>query len=183
MEKNGIPTEELINLYKKFGEGGYGIIVTGCIMINRVRYSFIIFIILFFQNLNFKTLGLPKQNSVCVPKYCPKLIEFNEKDKKSNFASFSRLFSSPFPPFDLAFVLFRFKADVWLKRMKNEVKEKLIFFCSFEKKMNSKVWLNNNAKIFVVVCSSSFLLFLLSFFLRFYVYNSPINSYFVLLLL
>lgn len=34
MSKSGIPTEELINLYRKFAEGGFGIIVTGCIMVN-----------------------------------------------------------------------------------------------------------------------------------------------------
>ncbi|VDM97151.1 unnamed protein product [Thelazia callipaeda] len=34
MMKSGIPTQEIINLYEKFAEGGFGIIVTGCIMIN-----------------------------------------------------------------------------------------------------------------------------------------------------
>uniref|UniRef100_A0A915PGL1 NADH:flavin oxidoreductase/NADH oxidase N-terminal domain-containing protein n=1 Tax=Setaria digitata TaxID=48799 RepID=A0A915PGL1_9BILA len=34
MTKSGIPTRELINLYEKFADGGFGTIVTGCIMIN-----------------------------------------------------------------------------------------------------------------------------------------------------
>ncbi|VDM92177.1 unnamed protein product, partial [Onchocerca ochengi] len=34
MKKCGIPTRELINLYEKFADGGFGTIVTGCIMIN-----------------------------------------------------------------------------------------------------------------------------------------------------
>ncbi|VBB32755.1 unnamed protein product [Acanthocheilonema viteae] len=34
MKKSGIPTRELINLYEKFADGGFGTIVTGCIMIN-----------------------------------------------------------------------------------------------------------------------------------------------------
>ncbi|MCP9266172.1 NADH-dependent flavin oxidoreductase [Dirofilaria immitis] len=34
MKKSGVPTRELINLYEKFADGGFGTIVTGCIMIN-----------------------------------------------------------------------------------------------------------------------------------------------------
>ncbi|KAK6109712.1 NADH:flavin oxidoreductase / NADH oxidase family protein [Brugia pahangi] len=34
MKKSGIPTRELINLYEKFADGGFGTIVTGCIIIN-----------------------------------------------------------------------------------------------------------------------------------------------------
>ncbi|VDM91542.1 unnamed protein product [Litomosoides sigmodontis] len=34
MKKSGIPTGQLINLYEKFADGGFGTIVTGCIMIN-----------------------------------------------------------------------------------------------------------------------------------------------------
>uniref|UniRef100_A0A915BRR1 NADH:flavin oxidoreductase/NADH oxidase N-terminal domain-containing protein n=1 Tax=Parascaris univalens TaxID=6257 RepID=A0A915BRR1_PARUN len=34
MIKSGIPTRELINLYEKFADGGFGIIITGAIMVN-----------------------------------------------------------------------------------------------------------------------------------------------------
>lgn len=40
MKKSGIPTRELINLYEKFADGGFGTIVTGCIMINGVIFNF-----------------------------------------------------------------------------------------------------------------------------------------------
>lgn len=32
----GVPTERLINLYEKFGNGGYGILLTGNIMVSPV---------------------------------------------------------------------------------------------------------------------------------------------------
>ncbi|VDM37267.1 unnamed protein product [Toxocara canis] len=34
MKKSGIPTRELINLYEKFADGGFSIIITGAIMVN-----------------------------------------------------------------------------------------------------------------------------------------------------
>ncbi|VDN59286.1 unnamed protein product [Dracunculus medinensis] len=34
MKQSGIPTKKLLNLYKKYSDGEYGVIVTGCIMIN-----------------------------------------------------------------------------------------------------------------------------------------------------
>ena len=33
LEKRGIPTPELINLYKRWGEGGFGMVLTGNTMI------------------------------------------------------------------------------------------------------------------------------------------------------
>ncbi|EPB70079.1 hypothetical protein ANCCEY_10821 [Ancylostoma ceylanicum] len=37
--KRGIPTQELINIYDKWGNGGYGVILTGNIAVDPVRIS------------------------------------------------------------------------------------------------------------------------------------------------
>lgn len=37
LEARGIPSKELINVYKRWGEGGYGIVLTGNIMIDLVN--------------------------------------------------------------------------------------------------------------------------------------------------
>ena len=37
LEARGIPTPELINVYKRWGEGGFGIILTGNILIDLVN--------------------------------------------------------------------------------------------------------------------------------------------------
>lgn len=34
--ETGVPTERLINLYQKFGNGGYGVLLTGNVMIHPV---------------------------------------------------------------------------------------------------------------------------------------------------
>lgn len=43
MVKSGIPTRELINLYEKFADGGFGIIITGAVMVNGVSTLFVSF--------------------------------------------------------------------------------------------------------------------------------------------
>lgn len=50
MKQSGIPTKKLLNLYKKYSDGEYGVIVTGCIMINGV--SVICIIIKSFTEIN-----------------------------------------------------------------------------------------------------------------------------------
>ncbi|EPB70080.1 hypothetical protein ANCCEY_10822 [Ancylostoma ceylanicum] len=37
LSKRGMPTPELINMYDKWGRGGYGVILTGNVMVDPVR--------------------------------------------------------------------------------------------------------------------------------------------------
>lgn len=36
-EVRGVPSKELINLYKRWGEGGYGVVLTGNILIDYIN--------------------------------------------------------------------------------------------------------------------------------------------------
>lgn len=38
-KKSGIPTEKLINAYRKWGLGGFGLLITGNIMVDPVKKS------------------------------------------------------------------------------------------------------------------------------------------------
>lgn len=38
--ETGLPTERLINLYQKFGNGGYGVLLSGNVMVHPVSLSF-----------------------------------------------------------------------------------------------------------------------------------------------
>lgn len=39
-KQSGIPTDRLVNLYEKFGHGGFGMVITGNVMVGSVSIAY-----------------------------------------------------------------------------------------------------------------------------------------------